>query len=102
MNDLLEKETRMWIQRSQSLWVVHGDKNSNYFHSRATQRHRRNKIEGIRNPRGQWCSNSSKIAKVLLEFYSDLFSSANTCQPKLAMEVIPTIVIDDMNKLLLA
>ena len=40
--------------------------------------------------------------KGLLEFYSDLFSSTNTCQLKLAMEVIPTIVTDDMNKLLLA
>ena len=39
--------------------------------------------------------------KGLLEFYSDLFSSTNTCQIKLAMEVIPTIVTDDMNKLLL-
>ena len=43
--------------------------------------------------------NSTKIAKVLLEFYSDLFSSINTCQPELAMEVIPTIVTDDINKL---
>ena len=36
VNDLLDKETRMWFQRSQSLWAVHSDKNSKYFHSRAT------------------------------------------------------------------
>lgn len=45
---------------------------------------------------------STEVAKVLLEFYSDMFSSSNTCQLELAMEVIPTIVTDDMNKQLLA
>ena len=32
VNDLLDKETRMWFQRSRTLWAVHGDKNSKYFH----------------------------------------------------------------------
>lgn len=52
VNDLLDKETRMWFQRSWSLWVVHGDKNSNYFHMRATQRYRKNRINGIKNTLG--------------------------------------------------
>lgn len=37
VNDLLDKETRMWFERSQALWVTHGDKNCKYFHSRSTQ-----------------------------------------------------------------
>lgn len=32
VNDLPNKENRMWFQRSWSLWTVHGDKNSKYFH----------------------------------------------------------------------
>ena len=52
VNDLLDKETRLWLQCSRALWAVHGDKNSKFFHSRATQRHRKNKIEGIKNSKG--------------------------------------------------
>ena len=36
IKDLMDKETRMWFQRSKAHWSTHGDKNSNYFHSRAT------------------------------------------------------------------
>ena len=53
VNDLLDKEMRMWFQRALALWAIHGDINSKYFHSMATQRYRRNKIEGIKNARGQ-------------------------------------------------
>ena len=49
MNELLDKETMMWFQRSHALCAIHGDKNYKYFHSRATQRFRKNKIDGIKN-----------------------------------------------------
>ena len=101
VNDLLDKETTMWFQRSRALWATHGDKNSKYFHSRATQRYKRNKIEGIRNARGPWCLDPKEVAKELLDFYSDLFSSTQACQPNLALETVQRLVIEDMNKDLL-
>lgn len=38
----------------------------------------------------------------MLDFYSNLFSSSNSCQPKLALESVQGIVIEDMNGQLLA
>ena len=35
---LMDREARMWAQRSRLLWAGHGDKNTKYFHSRATKR----------------------------------------------------------------
>ena len=55
VNDLLDKEMKMWFQRFRSLWAVHGDRNSKFFH-KATQRYRRNRITGIKNSLGQWCT----------------------------------------------
>ena len=46
---------------------------------------------------GQWCFVPRKIASVLLEFCSGLFSSPNTCQPKMTLDSIQRFVIDDMN-----
>lgn len=37
ISGLFNKETRMWFQRSKALWASHGNKNSKYFHSQATQ-----------------------------------------------------------------
>ena len=86
VNKLLDKETRMWFRRSRALWAIHGDKNSKYFHSRATQRFRKNKIDGIKNASGEWCSNPRQVATKMLNFFSNLFSSTNTCQPEVALD----------------
>ena len=38
INELLDKESMMWIQRAQALYLQSGDGNTRYFHSRASKR----------------------------------------------------------------
>ena len=38
INELLDKESMMWIQRAQALYLQSGDSNTRYFHSRASKR----------------------------------------------------------------
>lgn len=42
------------------------------------------------------------IAREVNDFYSNLYSLSNACQPELAMEVIEAIVSEDMNRQLVA
>ena len=47
LDDLLLKQEIYWAQWCRIPWLKHGDKNTKYFHSKASQRRRRNHIKGI-------------------------------------------------------
>lgn len=47
LQDLLAKQEKYWWQRSQVSWFKWGDRNTSYFHGRATTRHQRNLIKGL-------------------------------------------------------
>ena len=49
INVLLDREAKMWAQRSRLLWASQGDKNTKYFHSQATKRFRKNQITRIKD-----------------------------------------------------
>ncbi|KAF5444973.1 hypothetical protein F2P56_034064 [Juglans regia] len=43
----MERDEVMWRQRSKALWLKDGDKNSSYFHMKASQRRRKNSLAKI-------------------------------------------------------
>lgn len=42
----------MWNQRSRAIWLKSGDRNTKFFHATATQRRKKNIIEGLKGPVG--------------------------------------------------
>ncbi|KAK3231579.1 hypothetical protein Dsin_003460 [Dipteronia sinensis] len=47
LDDLLEREEKYWSQCSRETWLSSGDKNSKYFHWRASAMRARNHIRGV-------------------------------------------------------
>jgi hypothetical protein len=73
VRDLLDKEESMWRQRSRIQWLQGGDQNSRFFHSKATQRKRRNIIEFIEDSVGEVRTNPQEITALFVNYFDNLF-----------------------------
>ncbi|KAL3820475.1 hypothetical protein ACJIZ3_006380 [Penstemon smallii] len=75
LEDLLGKEEKMWQQRAKAHWMREGDRNTRYFHSRATGRKKKNRILGVRREDGSWCNRQVEIENVVVDYFSNIFTS---------------------------
>ena len=69
IDELVDKEYSMWFQRSKVLWATNRDKNSKYFHCRATQRKRKNSILKILKADGEWSSDMGQVTDTLTCYF---------------------------------
>ena len=102
LNELTEKEGRMWLQRSKVLWAKMGDKNSKYFHLRATQRLRKNSIMSLRRADGLWCSGQDEVSTTIVDYYQELLKTTNPTNFEDTTQFISTTISEEMNAQLVA
>ena len=87
----------MWSQQSRVLWLKHGDNNTKFFHFRASKRHRRNLICGIKDESYAQQVQSEAIASVLIRYYQDVFATSNPNPHMVFFDHIPIVITNDMN-----
>jgi hypothetical protein len=88
LDDLLEKEETWWSQRSRALWLTHGDQNTKFFHQKASQRRRKNKIEAIKDPRDILHTEQEEIENIFIDHFQQLFSSQDTTNISETVQVV--------------
>ncbi|XP_050231894.1 uncharacterized protein LOC126680759 [Mercurialis annua] len=94
LNDLLWQEEVAWRQRSRVSWLAHGDKNTKFFHRKASARLKRNAIEGLFNKDGVWKDDEKGMEAVIQDYFSELFKSSNPSEEdleKVLKHVSPTV-----------
>ena len=64
LDNLHLKQEIYWAQCSRLSWLKSGDKSTKFFHSKASQRQRRNFIQGIPTLEGVWVEEIEDVAKV--------------------------------------
>lgn len=101
INELLSKEEIMWKQRSRALWLAEGDKNTSFFHKKATSRKARNSIKGLEDANGIWQTSPEKIEEICVQYYQSLFSTDGTAEIDSFLEGMNTRVTQSMNAQLL-
>uniref|UniRef100_A0A803PUL2 CCHC-type domain-containing protein n=1 Tax=Cannabis sativa TaxID=3483 RepID=A0A803PUL2_CANSA len=104
LDELLEQEEVYWQQRSRVDWLACGDRNTKYFHTKASARRTNNHIKFLFNNSGGKASSIADISTVVQDFYADLFTAGNIDECALAhtLDCIPTLVTNAHNDALLA
>ncbi|KAL5779809.1 hypothetical protein ACOSQ2_010546 [Xanthoceras sorbifolium] len=77
LSSLLAKEELYWQQRARTDWMISGDKNTKFFHARATARKRKNEILKLVDEFGVCHEDDEGIANTVSNYFSSLFKSSS-------------------------
>ena len=96
LHALYDKEEKMWQQRSCIQWLKNGDQNTRFFHGSATQRKRQNFIKGLWDVQGVLQEDQGAILALLIEYYSQLFTSSNLHDLDHILDEVQIVVTNEM------
>lgn len=88
LNCWLENEDEMWRQRSRINWLQSGDRNTRFFHEKASARFKKNYINGLLDADGRWQEEDDKIEGIAVYYYNSPFKLSN---PTVFTEVLEAI-----------
>jgi hypothetical protein len=100
LDSLNQKEEQWWAQRAKIKWLQQGDKNSKFFHFKATQRQRKNKINFITNSQGINLTQNKDIQGIFLNYFIDMFTSSNPINMQESLQVVAGRVHPQMHNYL--
>lgn len=87
----------MWLQRSRIDWFQSGDRNTRYFHARASARLKKNLIEGLLDSNDVWHEEDNQIEEIVVDYYRNLFTSCNPVEFDEILQAIQPKVTPAMN-----
>lgn len=97
INEILHQEEVFWRQRSRAIWLPTGDKNTKFFYKRASQRKKKNQIDGLMYEGGVWRTGVENTTGVDERYFTNLFSTSHPTTVDEVLELVETIVTEDMN-----
>ncbi|MCH80635.1 hypothetical protein A2U01_0001405, partial [Trifolium medium] len=96
LDGLLYHEEQWWAQRAKVNWLHLGDKNSKFFHFKASQRNRKNKINFIKDNQGSTMTQNIDIQAAFLEYFTNLFTSSNPTNIQETINVVANRITPQM------
>ena len=100
--ELYLREELMWRQRSRVQWLLEGDRNTHFFHLRASMRRRKNLIKSLQKQDGQVTKDLTEMQTLALEYYKNLYCSEGVPGMEEVLQHVPVKVTAAMNDQLLA
>ena len=97
LDNLHNMEESYWHLQSRANKLRDGDKNSKYFHHKASSQRRRNMIKGVYDEDGKWWTSKVDMERLITAYYDKLFATNSPTGFSAALDGIHTVVIDEMN-----
>jgi hypothetical protein len=98
ISDLLAMEEAMMKQRSRVQWLAEGGRNTAFFHGKARERGRTNKIVSLKNDNGAYVSSQGELESIATNFYTTLCTAHENTRPELVTQFMQPKVIQAMNE----
>lgn len=99
LDDLHCKPEAYWYLCYRVLEVRDEDRNTSYFHHKASQRKKRNTITGLFDGDGVWQGDEEKIENIVSSYYTDLFDSSKPTDSNMqvVLQHVQKSFLDDHN-----
>ncbi|RYQ81303.1 hypothetical protein Ahy_Scaffold1g107268 [Arachis hypogaea] len=78
LDQILNQEELLWLQKSRQQWIVDGDRNMKFYHTKTAIRRRKNRILKLRRGDGSWCEEQQELKDMAVSFYSSLYKEEST------------------------
>ena len=80
------------------MWLVGGDRNTSFFHAKASNRHQRNSIEGMCDAKGIWEEDDRQVKNIVVNYFSNIFKSNGIFDASAVVGAVQPMVTESMNK----
>ena len=100
LNHWLDKKDDMWRQRSSLNWFQSGDRNTSFFHAKASAQQKENFIKGIMDVNEVWQEDDQKIEEVVVTYYKELFTTSQPIEFSDLLHAVQPKVTTSMNQML--
>uniref|UniRef100_A0A803PS58 Reverse transcriptase domain-containing protein n=1 Tax=Cannabis sativa TaxID=3483 RepID=A0A803PS58_CANSA len=99
LDELLEQEEIYWQQRSRVDWLNAGDRNTKFFHAKASARKSNNTIKFLQLDNGTRVSAKHEMTAAIHDYFAEIFTASSLDEDAVAitLNVIPTTITSEMN-----
>ena len=91
------EEELFWKQKSRTIWLREGDRNTKFFHAKIKQRRARNRITKLMDSLGNWVESEEGIEALASEYFANLFATSNPSDCEEAFRFTTAKVTQEMN-----
>jgi hypothetical protein len=98
MNELLYREEMLWLQRARVDWLREGDRNTKFFHQKATWRARKNRIRKLKEASGVWVEDQARMKEMVNEYFQELYPKDPQVSPVQVSDLFEQRITVEMNE----
>lgn len=77
LDSLLAADHAYWSQRAKISWFTDSDRNTKFFHRKASNRRAKNRLVDLFDDNGNWQFTDSGMKKVVLDYFGSIFTTAS-------------------------